>query len=202
MRYVGALAFHSWRPATPAQYEAWADAADWLRLPLLVAEAGVDPGAYYNRMFDHYDYGLAEIAQQQALLRYARPSASLFWQYTTDYGLVHVRPDGTIEPTARFWLHKHFAKLTPRHSQVLTSTSDQPDVLLSAFRRGDAMAVHVLNLGPARPATLDGLPPGAWRTVTTTETLDAAEGKLDALAASITLALPARSLTTLVRPAP
>ena len=196
LRYVGALSFHAWRDTTAAQYAAWADMADWLRLPLLVAEAGVDPDAYYNHAFDQFDYGLAEAAQQQRLLRFARPVASLFWQYTTDYGLVHVRPDGGIEPTGRFWLLRHFAVLTPRHSRVLGSGSDQDDVLVSAFRREDAWAVHVLNLGPARTATLDGLPPGPWKTTTTTETTDFAEGTWETGAA---LALPARGLVTLTR---
>ena len=199
MRYVGALSFHAWRETTPAQYEAWADLATWLKLPLLVAEAGVDPGAYHNQAFDSYDYGLSEMAQQQALLRFAHPSASIFWQYTTDYGLVRTQPDGTVAPTSRFWLLKHFTDLTPRHSQVLASASDQPDVLISAFRRDDAFAIHVLNLGPARAGTLSDLPPGVWQTVTTTDTVNFAEGKLDTDHPT-TLNFPARSLTTLLRP--
>ena len=201
MRYVGAVSFHAWNLASPAQYEAWADLADWLHLPLVVAEAGVDPDAYYNHVFDHYDYGLAEAAQQQALLRYARPSASLFWQYTTDYGLARLRGDGTVEPTGRFWLLKHFADLTPRHGEVLASASNQADVLISAVRRGEALTVHLLNLGAARTATLDGLPPGGWRTVTTTPGIDFAEGRLDG-GSPTRLTLPARSLTSLVRAEP
>jgi O-glycosyl hydrolase len=43
MRYVGAVSFHSWGGATPEQYGAWGDVAQWLRLPLLVAEAGRPP---------------------------------------------------------------------------------------------------------------------------------------------------------------
>jgi len=47
----------------------------------------VDPGAYKNRMYDSYAYGLREAAQFQDLLRYARPQALIYWQFTEDYGL-------------------------------------------------------------------------------------------------------------------
>jgi hypothetical protein len=201
MRYVGAISFHNWNKTTPAQYTDWADLADWLRLPLLVTEIGVDSDAYYNHVFDDYDYGLSEAEQQQELLRYARPSASIFWQYTTDYGLAYLKSDGTVAPTSRFWLLKHFSDLTPRHSKVLASASDQEDVRVSAFRRDEAMTVHILNLGATRAATLTGLPPGQWRTVVTTENVDFAEGMLNDNSAT-SLNLPARSLTTLIRPVP
>jgi O-glycosyl hydrolase len=198
MRYVGAVSFHSWGSGTPAQYAAWGDVAEWLRRPLMVTEEGVDPDAYRNHSFDNYDYGLGEAAQQQDLLRFARMNACLFWQFTADYGLVHVKPDGSIEATQRFWLMKHFTDLTPRKSQVVASASDQPDVLVSAFVRDKSAAVHVLNLGPARTSVISGLPPGAWRTVTTTDSITFAEGQTNA-GATCTLALPARSLVTLTR---
>jgi hypothetical protein len=164
----------------------------------MVTEEGVDPDAYRNHSFDNYDYGLGEAAQQQDLLRFARMNACLFWQFTADYGLVHVKPDGSIEATQRFWLMKHFTDLTPRKSQVVASASDQPDVLVSAFVRDKSAAVHVLNLGPARTSVISGLPPGAWRTVTTTDSITFAEGQTNA-GATCTLALPARSLVTLTR---
>ena len=198
MRYVGAVSFHSWGGGSPAQYEAWADVAAWLRLPLLVAEVGVDPGAYRNHTYDSYDYGLAEAAQRQELLRYARPSALLFWQFTTDYGLLRFAADGSVEPTARFWLAKHFTDLTLRHSLALTSASNQPEVLISAFRRDNALVLHILNLGAARDAVISGLPEGTWRMVTTTESLFFHETSVH-LAASGTLTVPARGIVTLLR---
>lgn len=200
MRYVGAVSVHSWGGGTPAQYEAWGDVGAWLNLPLLVAEAGVDPGAYKNRMYDSYSYGLREAAQFQDLLRYMRPQALIYWQFTGDYGLVHVGPGGAIEPTGRFWLMKQFANLSPAKSEVVRATSDQDDVRISAFVRQGAMVVHVLNSGPERDAAISGLPAGSWRMVTTTES----SGYQEAPAgpdggAPGKLHLAARSLTTLIR---
>ncbi len=199
MRYVGAVSFHSWGGGTPAQYAAWGDVGAWTGLPLVVAEAGTDPGAYRNHTFDSYAYGLGEMRQYQELLRDSRPTAILYWQFTDDYSLVHLAAGKTIEPTGRFWLMKHFTNLTPLQSRVVASTSDQPDVLVSAFARGDDLAIHILNTGPAREATLTGLPAGKWRRITTTETA-ALKESADPLSSSASpLTLPARSLTTLVR---
>jgi O-glycosyl hydrolase len=197
MRYVGAVSFHSWFGGSPAQYRAWRDVARWLDVPLVVGEAGVDPGAYRNRTFDSYAYGLGEMRQYQELLRDAQPQTLLFWEYTEDYGLAFPDAGGQVVPTSRFWLMKHFANLTPMHSEGVASTSDQPDVLVSAFVKDGAIAVHILNTGPAREATVAGLPAGRWRSVATTETVDWAEAAIADIAAP--LALPARSFVTLVR---
>ena len=196
MRYVGAVSFHSWGNGTPAQYGAWGEVGTWLHLPLLVGEAGTDPGSWRNNMFDSYAYGLGEMRQYQELLRDSRPSAILFWQFTEDYGILHVGADKTIEPTGRFWLMKHFMNLTPMKSQVVASASDQPEVLISAFGRDHALTVHILNTGPARDASVAGLTGGLWRAVTTTETSGFQESTADP---TKPLLLPARSLTTLVR---
>lgn len=200
MRYVGAVSVHSWGNGTPEQYAAWGDVARWVGRPLLVAEAGVDPGAYRNNAYDSFAYGLSEMRQFQQLLRYARPASLIYWQFTDDYGLVRVGPAGDIQPTGRYWMMKQFANLTPAPGAAVATASDQPDVLISGFAGGSALAVHILNDGPARNATVAGLPRGRWRTVTTTETKGFAEGVLDhAGEGPLELALPARSLTTLTR---
>jgi O-glycosyl hydrolase len=201
LRYIGAVSFHSWGGGTPEQYAAWGDLAEWVHRPLIVAEAGVDPGAYQNAAYDSYAYGLKEARQFQELLRYARPQALIYWQFTDDYGLVHVGPNNAVEPTPRFWLMKQFVNLTPTKSEAVASSSDQADVLVSAFVRGKAVVVHVLNLGAVRDAAISGLPSGAWRTVTSTETSGYQEGTatISGGGSPYVFRLPARSLITFVR---
>ncbi|HUG09989.1 MAG TPA: hypothetical protein VMM36_03200 [Opitutaceae bacterium] len=197
MRYVGAVSFHSWFDGSPAQYRAWRDVARWLDLPLIVGEAGVDPGAYRNRTFDSYAYGLGEMRQYQELLRDAQPASLLFWEFTEDYGLAFPDADGRVVPTSRFWLMKHFTNLTPMKSEGVASSSDRPDVLVSAFVKGNAITVHILNTGPARKVTVAGLSAGGWKRVTTTETVDWEETVFAGVVPS--LDVPARSFTTLVK---
>ncbi len=203
MQYVAAVSFHSWGNGTPEQYRAWADVAEWLGLPLLVGEAGVDPGAYRNLAYDSYAYGLREAAQYQDLLRHARPQSLLYWEYTSDYGLARVAADGSVQPTGRFWLMKQFSDLTPAGSQGIDTESNQKDALVSGFVHGSKLIVHVLNTAASRSATVRGLPAGKYRVVTTTETAGLKTGgELSVGTAEATLPLPARSLVTLVSESP
>jgi len=196
--FIGAVAFHSWGGGSGEQYSAWGDLARWLNLPLLVTEVGVDPSAYFTRSWDSYDYGLREARMIQELLTSARPQAMLFWQYTNDYALARVRPDGVVEPTARFWMMKQFADLTPPHSDALTASSDQPSVMFTAFRGGNDYTLHILNLGAGRSIEVTGVPDVDWQVVETTE--DAQYRQKQAARSpshAVTLDIPGRSLVTL-----
>jgi len=199
MQYVGAVGFHSWGGGTPEQYTAWGDVGEWLNLPLLVTELGVDAAAYYTRSYNSYHYGLREARMTQELLLYARPQGTQFWQFTNDYALARVRPDKTVEPTSRFWLMKHFTDLTPHKSEALAVSSDQPSVLVTAFRAGGNYALHILNLGGARDVSLEGVPDAEWQVTESTEAAQfQARPAGQPAAGKLSLKLPARSLTTLI----
>jgi hypothetical protein len=199
MRYVGAVSFHSWGGATPAQYAAWGDLAESLGLPLLVAELGTDASAYNGASYDSYWYGIDETRMYQELILYARPQGTMYWEFTSDYSLVRTTKDG-ITPTGRFWLTKHFTDLTPPQSEVLSTSSDHPKVLVTAFRDGGRHVLHIANLSAARDAVLTGLPEGVteWQAVQTTEADGFATlSPVPAASGGLRLNLPARSLLTL-----
>jgi hypothetical protein len=208
LSYCGAVGFHSWGGANPAQYAAWGDLAERLGLPLLVAELGVDAGAWRNRAFDSFHYGLREVRMYQEILLHARPQGTMQWEFTSDYGIAHAREqdDGTVvvEPTVRFWFVKHFCNLTPRDSEALTTSSDTDAVLFTAFRGGpDAQPVltlHIANGAASREATISGIPPGvvSFRAVRTGETESFAElPRVDVSDGHCTLQLAPMSLLTL-----
>jgi len=176
MRHVGAVAFHSWGGASPAEYSAWGDVAERLRLPLLVTELGVDAGAWRTAAFDSFHYALEEVRMYQELLLYARPQGTMQWEFTNDYGIVKEEKDAAgqtkLVPTVRFWFVKHFCNLTPHDADALTTASDQERVLFTAFSAGEQYTLHIANLGPEREATLTGLPAQvtSWRPIRTSET--------------------------------
>ena len=202
MKYVAAVSFHSWHDGSPAQYKAWADVAEWLQVPLMIGEAGYDPGSYRNRMYDSYDYGMEETRQNFELLRYARPAISLYWQFTRDYSMVREDDEGNVIPTGRLWLMKHFTDLTPQPSKVIASQSNQEDVYIAAFKKQEGtIGIHVFNKGPARKVTIEGLPEGSWQVVVTTETdgFKKIEPLKSALDGIIEVDMPARCLTSLVK---
>jgi len=95
---------------------------------------------------------------------------------------------------------KHFCNLTPYHSQALTTLSDTPKVLVTAFSAGSTFTVHIANLGAARSATLTGLPANLARLqAVRTSAQDSFRG-LEAIApadGTVKLDLAAQSLLTL-----
>ncbi|MGC8642223.1 MAG: hypothetical protein ACP5XB_20360 [Isosphaeraceae bacterium] len=163
MQYVGAVAFHSWGGASARDYRAWSDLADRLHLPLLDTELGVDAGAYRDRSYDSFFYALREVEMYQDVILEARVRGTQQWEFTNDYSLVHEKRDAAgksvIEPTARFYFVKQFCNLTPHGSDVLTTTSDQPRVRLTAFRgKEGVLSLYVANLGAGRKAKIVGIP--------------------------------------------
>ncbi len=208
MRYVGAVAFHSWEGGMPEHYQAWGDLAEWLRLPLLVAELGVDAQAYSGGVYDTYHYGMREVRMYQELLLHARPQGTMQWEYTADYGTVRVERNASgaqeFVPTARFFFLKQFNNLTALNSDALGTRSDNPNVLFTAFVGETAgrpvHTLHVANTGAAREVTIEGVPAGisALRALRTSETENYRElGPVKPERGTIRIQVPARCLVTL-----
>jgi len=206
MKYVKAVGFHSWGGGTPEQYKAWGDLAEWLQLPLLVTELGVDAQAYQGAVYDSFNYGMSEIRMYQELLLHARPQGTQQWEFTADYGTVRTqrRDDGGMDliPTSRFWLVKHFTDLTPHNSDALAVSSDNEKVLFTAFAQGQGServyTLHIANMAAAREVAIEGAPEVVFRAVRTSESENFLEmPSIRAQAGILRLQIPARSLLTL-----
>jgi hypothetical protein len=173
MRYVGAVAFHSWGGASPEQYGAWRDLARRADLPLLVAELGVNAN-WRAVPLDTFRYALSEVQHYQDIIRYAQPQGTMQWEFTSDYSLLNIdRNTRELTPKKRFWFVKHFCNLTPTPGIAVAAESDNDRVAITGFRgEEDGRAVytcHISNMGAVRPATVTGLPPGVYRAVQTDE---------------------------------
>lgn len=197
LKYVGAVSFHSWGGASAEQYNAWADLAERLKLPLLVGELGVDPGAWSGGAYATFEYALREVQHYQEILLHARPRGTMQWEFTSDYSTVAVDGD-RLTPTKRFYFVQQFCNLTPQRSRALGVGSDHPRVFVTAFASDTAAAVHIANLGAARQATLTGLPAGTWRAIRTSAEDDYASlPVVENNGGPLTLELAAQSLLTL-----
>jgi len=227
MKYVGALSVHSWGGAKPEEYAAWADAAAKLGLPLIVAEAGVDAGAWQGGKYQNFQYAMQEMVHYQELFLHARPQAIMLWEFTGDYSLLAVNPsDKTkLQMTERFCLQKHWCDLTPPGSEALASSSDNNSIMFSCFRfqvssfklnDRDAepetrnlkpetslaygYTLHLSNSRWSRRANVEGLPPEI-KTLNVVRTSHGEMFKQQAPIAvvdgKLTLELPGQSLTTL-----
>jgi hypothetical protein len=175
VKYIGAVSFHSWRGCSDEILAQWRDAARALNVPLLVGEGSTDAAAHrYSRIFLEQSFALHEINLYTRILSIAQPKSILQWQLTADYSILVgggvLGDNGPLRPTQRFWNLKQLAS-TPERSFHLPISCDKPGLACAAFGNiaEGSYAVHVVNTGAARPATLTGLPAGvkelrAWIT--------------------------------------
>lgn len=163
-RFLGAIAFHTWRGCTASDLRAWSEAARQLGVPLFVTEAGPDahlheyPGVRLEPWFQ-----LQEIELYLRCCAQAQPAALMEWQLSTDYSVLAgggvYGETGPLGPTQRFWNLQQLGS-TPRGAFALPITSDDREITCAAF--GDlatgTFVVHLVNRGGPRTAQLEGLP--------------------------------------------
>jgi len=162
--YIGAVSFHSWRGCTDEILKQWGDAARKLNIPLLIGEGSTDAAAWtYPDIFSESTFALHEINLYTRICAISRPRSILQWQLTADYSVMAgggiFGNEEPLHPTQRFWNLKQLAS-TPAGAFYLPLTCNHPDVNCVGF--GDIAnrkyAVHIVNNGAARTATLTGLP--------------------------------------------
>ncbi|MDH7570575.1 MAG: hypothetical protein QHJ73_13420 [Armatimonadota bacterium] len=166
MRYVGAVGFHSWGGGSPRDYQAWANLAAELKLPLLVTELGVDAAAWRTAAYENFEYALREVQMYQELLLHARPQGTMQWEFTSDYSLLAQERDAdggiTLKETPRYHFVRHFCNLTPRQCNALATESSHSKVLFTAFAGAEGarrvLTLHVANLGAGRRGIIAGIP--------------------------------------------
>ena len=163
VKYIGAISFHSWRGGTDEQLAFWGQAAGRLKVPVLIAEGGIDPAAQnYRAIFAEPWFCLSEIDVYVRSCALCQLKSVLEWQLTYDYSvLTGGRDDQPLAPTMRFWQLKQLGT-TPAGSAWLPIASDQPFVSACAFGNAPkgSIAVHLVNTGARRAATISGIPAG------------------------------------------
>lgn len=163
-QYIGAISFHSWRGWDTPTLQKWADAASKMDLPLIVGEGSIDAQAYgYPQIFKEQVYALKEITLYARLLAICQPLSILQWQLTSDYspliGGGLFGDNSPLRPTQRFWQLKQLAS-TPKDLAAMPVAVDRPLIVCAALGDNDrgAYAIHIVNNGAKREATLTGLP--------------------------------------------
>lgn len=206
-RYIAAVDFHSWRGCTDEILARWYAAARQLNVPLIVAEGSTDAAAYrYPQIFAEQQFALYEINLYLRILAQAQPRSILQWQLTSDYSLLAgggaFGDNGPVRPTRRFWNFKQLAT-TPERSFSLPVACKGPNLTCAAFGNiAEGMyAVHMVNNGAARQATLTGLPASVkeLRVWVTDSTRGMEEGsRIPVAAGKAEVSLGATSYTTVV----
>ncbi|MFW5700023.1 MAG: hypothetical protein ACOCXS_03865 [Bacteroidota bacterium] len=165
-KYIGAVSFHSWRGTNDENLNKWAGAARELNVPLIVGEGSTDAAAWrYPEIFYEQSFALYEINLYIRIMAICEPLSILQWQLTADYSPLQGEgiygTEGPLRPSQRFWNLKQLAS-TPEDAFALPVTCAHEAVNCAALgnlSRGE-YAVHIVNNGAERKATIKGLPEG------------------------------------------
>ena len=164
-KYIAAVSFHSWRGCDDETLRKWAASARRLNVPLIVGEGSTDAAAWrYPQIFLEPTFALYEINLYVRIAAICQPLSILQWQLTSDYSILQgggiYGTEGELRPTQRFWNLKQLA-VTPENTFALPFACNKEEVNCAAFgnlSRGE-YAVHLVNNGAGRTATVKGLPP-------------------------------------------
>jgi hypothetical protein len=205
-KYIAAVSFHSWRGCDDETLHRWAGSARQLNVPLIVGEGSTDAAAWrYPQIFLEPTFALYEINLYVRIAAICQPLSILQWQLTSDYSLLWgagiYGSDGALRPTQRFWNLKQLA-ITPEASFALPFTCSKEEVNCAAFGNisRDEYAVHIVNNGAGRTATVKGLPNlASVKAYATTNTANMQEIKSSRSAdGSISVELPPAGFVTVV----
>jgi hypothetical protein len=129
---------------------------------MLVGEGGMDADAYrYQALLLEPWYALVEISEYIDICRLAQPLTILQWQLTENYSLLTGGRNGQpLAPAQRFWQLKQL-DATPAGSAALPIACDKSALVPCAFvdPASGTVAVHLVNNGATRSATITGFPP-------------------------------------------
>ncbi len=204
LSYCAALSFHSWGGAPRETYEAWSELAGRLRLPLIVAEAGVEPD-WRNVQVHSPEYALSELWHYQQLLAWAHPQVVLLWEYSDNYAILARGADNRWQTTPRFAFQQHWLAFTPPGSLAWEAQASGTQVLPTCFAVPQAagrpgLTLHLANQFGEQPVRVVGLPAEltSLRVVETTPgRLFARRSDLPVTDGRVQLTLAGASLTTL-----
>lgn len=162
--YISMISFHSWRGFDTTTLQKWADAAEKLRVPVLVGEGSIDAAAWgYPAIFQEPAYALKEISLYTRLLAICQPLSILQWQLTADYSLLAgggiFGDTSALRPTQRFYNLKQLS-MTPQGLYAMPISSNRPNIAVAALgdNKTHVYAIHVVNNGATREVILQGLP--------------------------------------------
>ena len=163
--YIGGVSFHSWRGWTDENLIKWSDISKRVNLPLFVGEGSIDAGAWrYPQIFEESTYALDEIEVYLKILNIAQPLTILQWQLTADYspmsgGGIFGNDEEDLYPTQRFYNLEQLGS-TPKGLYAIPIISGDELVTSAAFinPRKNNMAIHMVNKGATRTASISGIP--------------------------------------------
>jgi O-glycosyl hydrolase len=204
-QHLGPISVHTWYPeyyGSDTVYRDIYDLAKQYGLPVWVEEVGIDPEGWnipgYTTGWD-YAFDLARLYYR--LIKFMGASVMDYWEYGNDYPLVN---SSSLTPYPAFYVVKQIAEHLPPGTDIVEATSDNPNILVISGKNdatGNFM-VQVINDGSSpETVTFLSLPNSnlsLQRTSDGENMINA--GNHTPSNGTLTLTLPARSISTLSGP--
>lgn len=162
-RFLGAVSFHSYHGVTADDLKCSLASAKTTNLPLMLTEGGCDSAAHrYPLAWVTPWIAQSEIDEYVRSGSVGQVSTIMPWQLNADYSLLAgggiYGDNGPLRPTQRFWCLKQLGEVPDAF--WLPLSCDKPDITCAALgdSAGGRYALHLVNNGATRMATVTGLP--------------------------------------------
>ncbi len=170
-KYLGPLCFHSWwsENIPDSEFERIAGMAQAWNKEVWCNELGFDAMAWRQKgMNESWDYALRFAKISHRMMKHARVAVSQYWTWQNNYSIMSA---DTKTKYPSYYVTRHQVNYLNQGTQILHSTSNDPDILpLAAINGKGQKIIQVLNLKnqPAN-AELEGFTGQTLMMVTTTE---------------------------------
>jgi hypothetical protein len=145
--YLGPLSFHCWwsENIPDNEFERIAGFGKAWNKEVWCAELGFDAMAWKIKdMNKSYDYALRFAKISHRMLKYAEVEVSLYWTWQNNYAIMSA---DTKEKYPSYYVTRHQTEFMNTGSQIVHSTSSDPEVLaIGAIRPDGKRVVQLINM--------------------------------------------------------
>lgn len=201
-KYLGPLCFHSWwsENIPNSEFERIANFAKAWNKPVWCSELGFDAMAWKIKgMNESWDYAFRFAKISHRMMKYAEVEVSMYWTWQNNYGIMSA---DTKTKYPSYFITKHFTDFLNSGTQVIHSTSTDPEILpICGISEKGKTIIQLINLKPGKVTIeINGVKGSPLSSVTSTETSFWEENSVKSIISKdkISVELKANSVNTLI----
>lgn len=145
--YLGPLSFHCWwsEDIPDSEFERIAGFGKAWNKEVWCAELGFDAMAWKIKdMNKSYDYALRFARISHRMIKYAEVEVSLYWTWQNNYAIMSA---DTKEKYPSYYVTRHQTEFLNTGSQIVHSTSSDPEILvISAIRSDGSKVLQIISM--------------------------------------------------------
>lgn len=201
-KYIGPLSFHCWwsEKIPDTEFERIAALAKAWNRQVWCAEMGFDAMAHKVKdMNRSWDYGLRFARISHRIMKYAEVEVSLYWTWQNNYAIMS--PD-TLQKYPSYYVTRHLTQFLNTGTQVVHSTSSDPEILVLAGIQQDGRRVlQIINM-KKEPVTAEikgfNSPETVRYTTTETDNWEVVKNRTWSKTGTLSLQLKSQSINSFV----